>query len=475
VAQLVAKLLAQELSDDYAKMGVALDRARLAVQQRERAADDIQKQVDREGLEMEATLAEQARIDLELKSKLPDMRHAKEALTRSNKDNDLANRKYTKMLLSKKYEEQFIPPCHIDIKQLKLDKELNLKEQKEIRDVIANLKQDVDIRMNAYMKEESRGKEKGSVLAAMVAEVSELEEEVLMLSSEEKVRESTITELAAARERASRSASIQVNKAREAKEVLRVKELNIVDLKKKKKEVVVRLKDFQQLYDLVKTQRNKFVNLIQAMSQSIAELKEKVKILVNEVEILRSEVVVKAKLLVKAQADHAAAVVDRNYLQAELNKCAVVFRTKQDALDEQIAEIDKLNAIINGYEKQMLSLKRQYETQVRPRVCRLLRWVRRRLRCSGLPFHPSFSLQNGSQSLNLRCEGSGAVSQVEMRNHTGITLIDRNDELCILYEKANVQELVYKQGEVAVNMRTSEVSPRNSWTQTKKTTSWSSS
>ena len=354
----------QELSDDYAKMGVALDRARLAVQQRERAADDIQKQVDREGLEMEATLAEQARIDLELKGKLPDMRHAKEALTRSNKENDLANRKYTKMLLSKKYEEQFIPPCHIDIKQFKLDKELNLKEQKEIRDVIVSLKQDVDIRMNAYMKEESRGKEKGSVLAAIVAEVSELEEEVLMLSGEEKVRESTITELAAARERASRSASIQVNKAREAKEVLRVKELNIVDLKKKKKEVAVRLKDFQQLYDLVKTQRNKFVNLIQAMSQSIAELKEKVKILVNEVEILRSEVVVKAKLLVKAQADHAAAVVDRNYLQAELNKCAVVFRTKQDALDEQIAEIDKLNAIINGYEKQMLSLKRQYETQV---------------------------------------------------------------------------------------------------------------
>jgi hypothetical protein len=87
----------------------------------------------------------------------------------------------------------------------------------------------------------------------------------------------------------------------------------------------------------------------------------------------------------------------------------VQFRSKQDALDEQIAEIDKLNAIINGYEKQMLSLKKQYETQV------------------------------------------------EMRNYTGITLIDRNDELCILYEKANVQELVYKQGEVAVNMRTSEI------------------
>ena len=35
----------KELSDDHAKMGVALDRARLAVQQRERAADDVLKQV----------------------------------------------------------------------------------------------------------------------------------------------------------------------------------------------------------------------------------------------------------------------------------------------------------------------------------------------------------------------------------------------------------------------------------------------
>lgn len=28
----------------------------------------------------------------------------------------------------------------------------------------------------------------------------------------------------------------------------------------------------------------------------------------------------------------------------------------------------------------------------------------------------------------------------ESRNYTGIQLIDRNDELCILYEKSNIQE-----------------------------------
>ena len=35
-------------------------------------------------------------------------------------------------------------------------------------------------------------------------------------------------------------------------------------------------------------------------------------------------------------------------------------------------------------------------------------------------------------------------SAVEDRNHTGIMLIDRNDELCILYEKANTQEEVMR-------------------------------
>jgi hypothetical protein len=59
-------------------------------------------QVEREGLEMEATMEEQARLELELKGKMPDMRHAKEALTRASKENDQAHRKYTKMLLDKK-------------------------------------------------------------------------------------------------------------------------------------------------------------------------------------------------------------------------------------------------------------------------------------------------------------------------------------------------------------------------------------
>lgn len=42
---------------------------------------------------------------------------------------------------------------------------------------------------------------------------------------------------------------------------------------------------------------------------------------------------------------------------------------------------------------------------------------------------------------------------IEARNYTGIVLIDRNDELCILYEKANVQDDILRRGELALKQR----------------------
>ncbi len=45
----------------------------------------------------------------------------------------------------------------------------------------------------------------------------------------------------------------------------------------------------------------------------------------------------------------------------------MVFRVRQEQVDEQIAEVDKLNAIINSCEKEMLRLKKQYELVIEAR------------------------------------------------------------------------------------------------------------
>ena len=96
---------------------------------------------------------------------------------------------------------------------------------------------------------------------------------------------------------------------------------------------VTQLKDFTQLYELVRNQRNKFVALIQASSQSIAEMKEKLKILSNEAEILRVEAVSKDRLLSKAGHDHSSAASERDQLRVALNRCALQFRERQASVD----------------------------------------------------------------------------------------------------------------------------------------------
>eukprot|EP00349_Pseudokeronopsis_sp_Brazil_P005550 CAMPEP_0202959024 /NCGR_PEP_ID=MMETSP1396-20130829/3286_1 /ASSEMBLY_ACC=CAM_ASM_000872 /TAXON_ID= /ORGANISM="Pseudokeronopsis sp., Strain Brazil" /LENGTH=199 /DNA_ID=CAMNT_0049677385 /DNA_START=1806 /DNA_END=2405 /DNA_ORIENTATION=- len=45
----------------------------------------------------------------------------------------------------------------------------------------------------------------------------------------------------------------------------------------------------------------------------------------------------------------------------------------------------------------------------------------------------------------------------ESRNYMGIQLIDRNDELCILYEKSNIQENILKNGEQEIRQKEEEI------------------
>ena len=49
----------------------------------------------------------------------------------------------------------------------------------------------------------------------------------------------------------------------------------------------VRLREFAKMYNVIKNERNKCVNLIQTSTQRAGEMREKIKILHNEIEILQ--------------------------------------------------------------------------------------------------------------------------------------------------------------------------------------------
>ena len=399
----------KELNEEHAKAAANLERGRLGMDQKEKAMDQTRKEMEVSGIEHDTVLADQVKLDLQLKSVTAEERLELDNLNRKQKERDMATRKLRSAEVALGHAKGSLPALDAHRDQARHALALEESTMKKLGASIAELKKEVDIYMNGYLKKEQQGKEKTSLFQQSYAEVAELEKEVVAMKREEQARERFIAEFKGQRERVSRQTALKTAKWRETEELVQVKDLIVVDLKKKRRDTNRRLRDLQQLYDLIKSQRNKFVNMIQTSSQSIAEMKEKLKILGNEIEILRTEAADKERLPAKARTDHANAQIERDHLRSDLNKCILSFRERQGVVEEQITEIDKLNSIINTTERDMLRLKKQYETSV------------------------------------------------EERNYSGVMLIDRNDELCILYEKVNLQEEVLRQGEISLWRREDEI------------------
>jgi hypothetical protein len=68
---------------------------------------------------------------------------------------------------------------------------------------------------------------------------------------------------------------------RDTAALVKVKGLAVLDLAKRCHDVNNRLREFGALYDVVKNERNKYVNLIQASHQALAEMREKIKVFTN--------------------------------------------------------------------------------------------------------------------------------------------------------------------------------------------------
>lgn len=111
----------------------------------------------------------------------------------------------------------------------------------------------------------------------------------------------------------------------------------------------------------------------------------------------------------KEKTSHGQVQRQRDTLRQDMNRLLASYRIKQSAVEQQIQEVDKMNISISKLEKDMISIKARYERLT------------------------------------------------EERNIAGIQLIDRNDELCILYERANYQQTIYREGEQSLLRKIEEL------------------
>ena len=204
---------------------------------------------------------------------------------------------------------------------------------------IAETRDEIHAATSEYLREESKGKERGVMFEHLHAEVMELEAEIVALKREERAR---ARHRGAQGERGEERSAAAAKTAKYKEQAAEVRHRDAVahDLKKRRRDITDNIKEFEKLYEMVKEQRNAFVTLITSSRRSVAELREKLKILANEIDILRGESADKETTLFRTHQDHAKARAERDSARAEMNKARVVFRERREELDEQISLID---------------------------------------------------------------------------------------------------------------------------------------
>uniref|UniRef100_A0AAR2K0U3 Cilia- and flagella-associated protein 58 central coiled coil domain-containing protein n=1 Tax=Pygocentrus nattereri TaxID=42514 RepID=A0AAR2K0U3_PYGNA len=172
---------------------------------------------------------------------------------------------------------------------------------------------------------------------------------------------------------------------------------------------VPRLSVFGKLYDVIKSERNKCVHLIQFASKQTAEMMETFKILENEIEILRTNAMYKDRLLQKSRLKHVHSHAIRDGLKNDISKMVWVLQEMRSKREEQRLNISKLTHMINSQEQELLHMRKSHE------------------------------------------------ASVKSRNERGVQLLEREEEMCIFYEKVNVQESLIREGTLEIQALEEEI------------------
>lgn len=395
---------------DAERYGLAerLMRLRDAIDKKERDIDEITRRVEHSKHRIEDAEDLRMTLTVELNQKKGAVKREGDTITKLQRLLEDTKRKYELLRRKKESMKAVILPLEEEwdrSSKRMVDLEQELKRRSK---VVIELKEDIDIFIASYLEAEDNE-------SAVKAQLNLLREtmkskEVVQEENRRKERllREKIRELSLEREQLIKESSVVSGSIHGVKQRVKVKEIFIMDLNKRSLTVISQLKHCRKQYEMMKNSRNRYANLVQNTFQALSEMKEKIKIVDNELEILRNENVSKETALIEEKRILTAAQYTRDQLRFELNKAHNILADKKALIQRYEMDINKLEITIKQIDGEMVQIAIKYKVAVKD------------------------------------------------RNRSGLQLMDRNDELSILYEKKNVLESVLKNGDQMIKERDEE-------------------
>ncbi|NWR74985.1 CFA58 protein, partial [Centropus unirufus] len=345
----------------------------------------------------------------QLKAKEDEVAQMRNEISKLNKVRDVLQNKL------RVAEEQKVDAGHernaLKNKISGLERELEAtKKQVEIdKKAINELMREKDMLSKNLVKATNATQKQLSLLKLHEQSKRNLEEEIQSYKKEAQKQRKIIYQLEKERDSFINETSELRQKVLQLLKDIEIREMQICDYEKKLEESTIKLKQEQNSYEALRTERNLYSkNLIEAKDE-IAEMKEKLKTTAQHVEQLKEDIAEKDAALVKAHMEYQQTEKEKDSLKTEL------LRTKKQALEtkhfieNQEAEERRLLKIIIDADAERLKQKKEFDQ---------------------------------------------AITE---RDTMGSLLVRRNDEVALLYEKIKILQSILNKGETQYRQRMEDI------------------
>uniref|UniRef100_A0A7M4G0C6 Coiled-coil domain containing 146 n=1 Tax=Crocodylus porosus TaxID=8502 RepID=A0A7M4G0C6_CROPO len=363
----------EELSEEKEDVMKELDGKRALIESKEREFNHLTKLLEM-GKENEATaLADRTVLEITLHNCLLEKQKNHDILVNKQKEKDKNLRSLKKMELQLKIAQDSLEQVKSLHGRLKLEVCIQFMTDAEAQTLEECIAQE-----NQLFKEQERCRDELVNLARLTQVKSD--------EREQKARDFL---------------KAQIRLQNIIKEIKK-KDLEIGEYKKRKRDIQRQLTGFAKIYDIIRNERNKCVNLVYAARQKTTEIKERVKMLDNEMEILRNSAIIKDRKLQKRSLKHKHNIAIKDSLQGDVCKVIAILHEMKEKKEQHLLDVDRLTNMLTHTEEEMLQLQKQYERAV------------------------------------------------QHRNESGVLLIEREEEVCVFYEKINIQQITSRSGNIEI-------------------------
>lgn len=414
------------MEDDLEFVGNKLIDLREEIQQKQEDISELKKTVDQEKMKASSLVEKRLQTSHDLSVSKEKLKGEQYAFAQSQKNFLSLKKEYEKRRREKELCTELINKLSDEKQQIDNRVSDLSKGSKAMEKSLAELGNEIDVSLVTYLDDSKQHGIAEQTLVEMKQRVEESREAINGLSAVNEQMQAGIIQIRADRTKLLKDTNALHIAHKSDQHRLKERCLLAMDLKRKDELAKARLVELRTLYNTVKKSKNRYATLAANSNQALAEMKEKIKIVHNECEILKNESLSKDRALVEEARILNSAKHTRDVLRLEQLAIQKQFKEVNELGRFQSMDIDKLQNIIKGIDMEMTRIRGAFKVAAKK------------------------------------------------RNRTGIAVVHRNDEMCILHEKKSILEEILQKGtkkiqELETELKKAEVELASASSQVKGT------